>query len=139
MLQDLLPGLVTTPGPPAWNEGYLGPLLMDAARRDLGYAPKISLRDGLTELVAELRRPSSETANAQSFHRSDFIERLLYVDSAVVERSGQGRFRSVGLVNFVYCDLNARRVHNDGTAHDDPGLYAVQRPTVMRGHTLRPE
>lgn len=67
MLQDLLAGLVTTPGPPAWNEGYLGPLLMDAAWRDLGYAPKISLRDGLMEFVAGLRRPNSETANAGSF------------------------------------------------------------------------
>ena len=56
MLQELVPGLVTVPGPPAWNEGHLGPLLMDAARRDLEYTPKVSLRDGLTELVAELSR-----------------------------------------------------------------------------------
>lgn len=66
MLQDLLPGLVTVPGPPAWNEGYLGPLLTDAARRDLGYAPKISLRDSLMELVAGLSRPNSETADAEN-------------------------------------------------------------------------
>ena len=56
MLQELVPGLVTVPGPPAWNEGHLGPLLMDAARRDLGYAPKVNLRDGLAELVAGLSR-----------------------------------------------------------------------------------
>ncbi len=54
MLRDLVPGLVTVPGPPAWNEGHLGPLLMDAARQDLRYAPKVSLRDGLAELVAGL-------------------------------------------------------------------------------------
>ena len=55
MLQGLVPGLVTVPGPPAWNEGHLGPLLIDAARRDLGYMPKVSLRDGLAELVAGLK------------------------------------------------------------------------------------
>ncbi len=59
MLQDLVPGLVTAPGPPAWNEGYLGPLLLEAARRDLGYVPRVSLRDGLMELVAGVRQPEA--------------------------------------------------------------------------------
>ena len=54
MLQELVPGLTTVPGPPAWNEGYLGPLLLKAARRDLGYVPRVSLHDGLAELVAGL-------------------------------------------------------------------------------------
>ena len=56
MLQDMVPGLATAPGPPAWNEGYLGPLLMDAVRRDLGYVPKVGLRDGLMGLVAGVSR-----------------------------------------------------------------------------------
>ena len=56
MLQDLVPGLATVPGPPAWNEGHLGPLLTEAAQRDLGYVPRVSLRDGLMELVAGLSR-----------------------------------------------------------------------------------
>ena len=56
MLQDLVPGLATMPGPPAWNEGHLGPLLLEAAQRDLGYVPRVSLRDGLAELVAGLSR-----------------------------------------------------------------------------------
>lgn len=56
MVQDLVQGLVTVPGPPAWNEGHLGPLLIEAARRDLGYVPRVSLRDGLAELVAGLSR-----------------------------------------------------------------------------------
>ena len=59
MLQGLVPGLVTTPGPPAWNEGHLGPLLIEAARRNLGYAPKVSLHDGLAELVAGVSRPEA--------------------------------------------------------------------------------
>ena len=52
MISDLIPGLAMEPGPPAWNEGYLGPLLMDAAKRDLGYEPATSLRDGLAELIS---------------------------------------------------------------------------------------
>lgn len=56
MLQDLVPGLATVPGPPAWNEGHLGPLLLEAVRRDLGYVPRVSLRDGLMELAAGLSR-----------------------------------------------------------------------------------
>ena len=54
VLQDMVPGLVTVPGPPAWNEGHLGPLLIGAARRDLRYTPRVSLRDGLAELAAGL-------------------------------------------------------------------------------------
>lgn len=56
ILQDLLPDLVTIPGPPAWNEGYLGPLLIAAAKRDLGYAPGIDLRAGLAALVERLKQ-----------------------------------------------------------------------------------
>ena len=56
MLQGLVPGLATMAGPPAWNEGHLGPLLLEAARRDLGYLPRVSLREGLAELVAGLSR-----------------------------------------------------------------------------------
>ena len=59
MLQDLVPGLATVPGPPAWNEGHLGPLLIEAARRDLGYLPKLSLHDGLAELAAGVSRPGA--------------------------------------------------------------------------------
>ena len=54
MVREFVPGLVIEPGPPAWNEGYLGPLVMDAARRDLGYEPSHGLRDGLGELAASL-------------------------------------------------------------------------------------
>lgn len=56
MLQDLVPGLTVTEGDPAWNEGHLGPLLIGAARRDLVFEPRIGLRDGLQELIAELER-----------------------------------------------------------------------------------
>lgn len=57
MLQDVVPGLAVTAGDPAWNEGHLGPLLIDAARRDLAFEPRVGLRDGLQELAAELSRP----------------------------------------------------------------------------------
>ncbi len=63
MLQDMVPGLATVPGPPAWNEGHLGPLVIDAAQRDLAYWPRVSLRDGLLELATELsrrRRPHTD-------------------------------------------------------------------------------
>ena len=53
-LARLVPGLVTQAGPPAWNEGHLGPLLIDAAARDLGYRPAVALQDGLAELVRHL-------------------------------------------------------------------------------------
>lgn len=59
MLRDLLPGLVTTPGPAAWNEGHLGPLLIDAAERDLGYTPNIDLRISLATLVDSLKQPGT--------------------------------------------------------------------------------
>ena len=59
MLQGLVPRLVTVPGPQAWNEGHLGPLLIEAARRDFGYVPKLSLHDGLAELVAGVSRPEA--------------------------------------------------------------------------------
>ena len=59
MLHDLLPGLVTTPGPAAWNEGHLGPLLIDAAARDLGYTPNIDLHTSLATLVDSLKQPGT--------------------------------------------------------------------------------
>lgn len=59
MLRDLLPGLVTTPGPAAWNEGHLGPLLIGAAERDLGYTPNIDLRTSLATLVDSLKQPET--------------------------------------------------------------------------------
>jgi nucleoside-diphosphate-sugar epimerase len=51
MIGEIIPGLAVLPGPPAWNEGYLGPLVTEAARRDLGYVPMRDLRAGLAELV----------------------------------------------------------------------------------------
>lgn len=54
MLREMVPGLVVVPGAPAWNEGHLGPLVMEAAMRDLGYLPGVELRTGLAELVAGL-------------------------------------------------------------------------------------
>jgi nucleoside-diphosphate-sugar epimerase len=57
----LVPGLTILPGPPAWGEGHLGPLLIDAAARDLGFAPRVTLREGLVELVNHIKA-SGETA-----------------------------------------------------------------------------
>ena len=57
MIGDLIPGLAIEPGPPAWNEGYLGPLLMDAAKRDLGYEP--ARRAGRVDLGHRARPPHS--------------------------------------------------------------------------------
>jgi UDP-glucuronate 4-epimerase len=54
MIGEALPGLVIEPGPPAWNEGHMGPLNIEAAARDLGYHPRVSLREGLAELIAHL-------------------------------------------------------------------------------------
>jgi UDP-glucose 4-epimerase len=56
MIGEFVPGLVIVPGAPAWNEGHLGPLLIDAARRDLGFTPAVDLRAGLAELVAGVRQ-----------------------------------------------------------------------------------
>jgi UDP-glucuronate 4-epimerase len=50
-LRALLPAMTITQGPAAWSDGHLGPLVIEAARRDLGYAPQIDLRDGLAEMV----------------------------------------------------------------------------------------
>ena len=55
MIGEALPGLVIEPGPAAWNEGHMGPLNIDAAARDLGYQPRVSLREGLDELIAHLK------------------------------------------------------------------------------------
>jgi nucleoside-diphosphate-sugar epimerase len=54
MIGEAFPDLVLEPGPPAWNEGHMGPLNIEAAARDLGYRPLVSLRDGLAELIAHL-------------------------------------------------------------------------------------
>ena len=54
MIAELLPGLAVEFGPAAWNEGHLGPLVIEAAERDLGYRPKIPLRDGLAGLHRHL-------------------------------------------------------------------------------------
>ena len=50
MIAELIPGLSIIPDPPAWMEGHLGPLSIDAAARDLGYQPRITLADGIAEL-----------------------------------------------------------------------------------------
>ena len=55
MVGEMVPGLVIEPGEPAWNEGHLGPLDITAAARDLGYTPRIALRDGIGELCEYLR------------------------------------------------------------------------------------
>ena len=61
MIRALLPRLVTIAGPAAWNEGHLGPLIIDAAGRDLGYRPNITLETGLAELCDHLRHVRSAT------------------------------------------------------------------------------
>ena len=50
MIRGFMPALAVEAGPPAWNEGHLGPLVIDAAIRDLGYHPLVALHDGLAEL-----------------------------------------------------------------------------------------
>lgn len=50
LVAGMVPGLAISHGPAAWNEGHLGPLLMDAAARDLGYRPAVALSDGLADL-----------------------------------------------------------------------------------------
>jgi nucleoside-diphosphate-sugar epimerase len=55
MIGDLIPGLTITAGPPAWNEGHLGPLVIEPAERDLGYRPAVALRDGLAALVGHIK------------------------------------------------------------------------------------
>lgn len=54
MIAALLPELEIVMGEPAWNEGHLGPLIIEAAARDFGYRPSVALRDGLAELVAHV-------------------------------------------------------------------------------------
>ena len=54
MIAELVPGLSIECGPPAWNEGHLGPLVIDAAARDLGYRPQVALQVGLAELHGHL-------------------------------------------------------------------------------------
>lgn len=59
MIAGHIPDLVIEPGAPAWNEGHLGPLVMEAARRDLGYQPAISLAQGLAELVSSIAQATA--------------------------------------------------------------------------------
>ena len=54
MITEFVPRLRIDPGPPAWSEGHLGPLVIAAAERDFGYRPQTALRDGLAELCAHL-------------------------------------------------------------------------------------
>ena len=54
MIQRLIPELVLEYGPPAWNEGHVGPLVITAAANDLGFTPVVSLEDGLAELHQHL-------------------------------------------------------------------------------------
>ena len=56
MMRTLVPPLDIQPGPAAWNEGHLGPLLIAAAARDLHYTPRVSLQQGLAELAAHVGR-----------------------------------------------------------------------------------
>ena len=59
LIAEFIPGLVWRSGPPAWNEGHLGRLVIDAAARDLGFEPRVGLRDGLRELVETYRVKTS--------------------------------------------------------------------------------
>jgi nucleoside-diphosphate-sugar epimerase len=55
MIAEIVPGLRVTAGPPAWNEGHLGPLVIAPAERDLGYRPEVELRDGIAALARHIR------------------------------------------------------------------------------------
>ena len=59
MMTEYLPTLSIAHGPAAWNEGHLGPLVIEAAERDLGYRPQIPLRQGLAELFRHLARTAT--------------------------------------------------------------------------------
>ena len=63
MIASHIPGLVIASGAAAWNEGHLGPLMMDAARRDLGYQPGVSLAQGLAELVSSIAQTAGPRAD----------------------------------------------------------------------------
>ena len=54
MIAEFVPGLPIEFGPAAWNEGHVGPLVIEAAERDLGYRPQIPLRGGLAGLHRHL-------------------------------------------------------------------------------------
>ncbi len=54
MITEYLPTLSIAHGPPAWNEGHLGPLVIEAAEQDLGYRPQVPLRQGLADLHRHL-------------------------------------------------------------------------------------
>ena len=54
MVAEVVPGMDIRPSAPAWNEGHLGPLVIEAAERDLGYRPQVDLRIGLAELCRHL-------------------------------------------------------------------------------------
>ena len=53
-IQRLIPGLAVEYGPPAWNEGHLGPLVTTSAKADFGFRPGVSLDDGLVALYQHL-------------------------------------------------------------------------------------
>ena len=55
LVAALLPGLEIKHGPVAWNEGHLGPLVLTAAERDLGYSPTVNIRDGIADLLRHIR------------------------------------------------------------------------------------
>lgn len=55
MIAGIVPGLTIAAGAPAWNEGHLGPLVIAAAERDLGYRPSVALPDGLAALADHIR------------------------------------------------------------------------------------
>jgi len=53
-LRTLLRAMTTIEGPAAWSDGHLGPLVIEAARRDFGYEPRVDLHDGLAEMVRQI-------------------------------------------------------------------------------------
>jgi UDP-glucose 4-epimerase len=58
IVRRLVPGAVVRLGPGITPGAHLrGPSKLDRARADLGYAPRYSLEDGLTDWLAWLRRP----------------------------------------------------------------------------------
>jgi nucleoside-diphosphate-sugar epimerase len=69
MMTEYLPTLSIAYGPAAWNEGHLGPLVIEAAERDLAYRPQIPLRQGLAELCRHLGGPSLATTASEGAGR----------------------------------------------------------------------
>lgn len=67
IIRDLVPSadieLADGPDP---DDVTLGLLSIDAARRDLGYRPKVSLRDGIKDLTETIKRELAGSTNAMS-------------------------------------------------------------------------